>query len=117
MGQWGNGAMAWSRYSGPSSMTRRLELRVFLAALAVSVVAAFAIGTSAATGLSARFWANANWAGSPVGERPHSLPDIDHFVRGVPRVDATGGSAEWTGVLFVDQPGEYEFETVADDQV
>jgi len=97
-------------------MTRRLELFFFLAVLVVSVVAAYAIGHSAATGLSARFWANADWAGPPVGEQAHSLPDIDHFIRGVPRLHATGGSAEWTGVLFVDQPGEYEFETLADDQ-
>ena len=37
-----------------------------------------------------------------------------HFIRGVPRVAATGGSAEWVGVVFVDRAGEYEFEVSAD---
>src|SRR5688572_6987477 len=97
-------------------MTRRLELYICAAILAASIAAALVVGSSAATGLSGRFWPNTEWAGPVVTEQPNSLPDIAHFIRGVPRVASTGGSAEWTGVLFVDQPGEYEFDVSADDR-
>ena len=33
----------------------------------------------------------------------------------MPAAASTGGSAEWTGVLFVDRPGDYEFEVASDD--
>src|SRR5688500_14626187 len=97
-------------------MSRRREALICAGVLSVSLAAAITIGSSAATGLVGRFWPNAEWAGPSVAEQTHSLPDIAHFIRGVPRVAATGGSAEWTGVLFVDRPGEYEFEVSADDR-
>lgn len=95
-------------------MARRWEVTICAVILAASIAAAFAIGTSAATGLVGTFWPNAEWSGPPIKEQPSSLPDIAHFIRGVPRVAATGGSAEWTGVVFVDQSGEYEFEVSSD---
>lgn len=87
-------------------MTRRWEVLVCGLILVASIASALAVGTSAATGLLGQFWPNPEWAGAPVTEQLSSLPDIAHFIRGVPRVASTGGSAEWTGVLFVDQPGE-----------
>src|SRR5688572_10656820 len=97
-------------------MIRRWEVLMCAIVLTASIAAALVVGTSAATGLSGRFWPNAEWAGAPITEQASSLPDVAHFIRGVPRLAATGGSAEWTGVLFVDQPGEYEFEVSADDR-
>jgi 4-amino-4-deoxy-L-arabinose transferase-like glycosyltransferase len=96
-------------------MPRRWEVLTCGFILILSVAAAFAVGSSARTGLLGRFWSNEAWEGPASAEQASSLPDAAHLIRGIHRGAITHGSAEWTGLLFIESGGDYQFELTGTD--
>lgn len=79
-----------------------------VAALAVASLVAAALGMRLAPGgLHGKYWDNPESAGRPVAEATGSMPSEADVLR---RLPANGGSAEWSGSLRVEVPGDHRFD-------
>ena len=66
------------------------------------------------SGLTARYWTNPRWEGSPAVASRHDMPTGAALARRLPMAPAGTASAQWEGFLTVERAGEYVFDIMSD---
>src|SRR5512139_141866 len=92
-----------------------LEIAIIAALALASFIAARIVSSTHLTGLNGRYWTNTTWSGEPAVTAAGDLPAAIDFVQRRSAAQRDPGSAEWSGWLIVDRPGEHVFDVVADD--
>jgi alpha-L-fucosidase len=105
-------------------MFRRQPLRA-LAALVIATMIELSVdplpqaSPGRGTGLTAEYWPNADFTGTPAVRRVE--PGVNHNWKftGSPdaKIPAEGFSSRWTGQVVRRDTGKYTFTTVSDDTV